>query len=282
MDIDTALKEACQVLSDAGITEPRRDAGSLLAHALKRDPAFLIAHPEYRLSPEEKQQYTEAVRRRVKHEPIQYIAGKQEFYGLEFKVSPNVLIPRPETELIVENALRILRASTSPSFCEVGIGSGCISVAVLANNDNATAVGLDISPAALNVAKRNAAKHGVSERLELYGSDVFSNLSVRKFDLIVSNPPYVPDEDIRSLQIEVRDFEPYTALSGGETGLNIIEKLVMESPRFLNPDGYLLMEIGFNQSPKVAKMFAEEIWESVECFDDLQGIPRMLKARLRG
>ena len=144
----------------------------------------------------------------------------------------------------------------------------------------ASAIGLDVSEKALRIAEKNAEKHGVLERLKLKVSDVFAELKNEKFDLIVSNPPYVPSEDFSTLQAEVRDFEPQVALTDGKDGLSIIEKIIIESPEFLKANGFLLMEIGFNQSNKVREMFAAEIWREVEFFADLQGIPRMIKAQI--
>lgn len=273
------LEKAYQTLRSNDIADPRREASSLLALALKRDKSFLIAHPEYVLTSAEEDAANEFVRRRALREPLQYISGVQEFYGLEFNVTPDVLIPRPETELIVERAIEILASEDEPSFCEVGIGSGCISISVLFHKPHATALGLDVSQAALQVARRNAAKHNVSERLRLAISDVFESLTHVQFDLIVSNPPYVPARGFAGLQTEVRDFEPEVALRGGLDGLSIITRIINGAPRFLKPEGYLLLEIGFDQSEKVAAMFDPAVWNLREFFPDLQGIPRMVAAQ---
>lgn len=279
-DISETLREATKILQMSGIAEPRREAASLLTFVLQKDKTFLIAHPEYELTGKEEENFRDFLNRRANHEPFQYIVGKQEFYGLDFLVTPDVLIPRPETELIVENAVGILKTKESPQFCEVGIGSGCISVAILHEVKTASAVGLDVSEKALQIAETNAEKLGVLERLNLKNSDVFAELSNEKFDLIVSNPPYVPSEDFPTLQAEVRDFEPQVALTDGKNGLSIIGKIIIESPKFLESNSFLLMEIGFNQSNKVREMFSTEIWREVEFFADLQGIPRMIKAQI--
>jgi release factor glutamine methyltransferase len=250
----------------------------LLTLATRQDKTFLIAHPEYELSAEEEARLQSFLARRARHEPFQYISGKQEFYGLDFTLTPDVLIPRPETELIVEAAIEILRGKENPQLCEVGIGSGCISVAILHGVKTATATGLDISEKVLRVAEKNAEKNEVLERLELEISDVFEVLTTQKFDLIVSNPPYVPREDFASLQAEVRDFEPTVALTDGKNGLSIIEKIIVGSPKFLKPAGFLLMEIGFNQAAKVREMFDRSVWPTLDILPDLQGIPRMVKA----
>lgn len=276
--ISEILENASKVLRESGIAEPRREASSLLGFSLKKDKTFLIAHSEYELSDKEIRRFRKILKRRANREPFQYIVGKQEFYGLDFLVSPDVLIPRPETELIVENALEILKNIENPRFCEIGVGSGCISVAILHENKTATAKGTDISAKSLKIARKNAEKHKVSERLQLEISDVFDTFENEKFDLIVSNPPYIPSKDFDALQREVRDFEPKVALTDDKNGLSIIEKIIENAPNFLKPNGYLLMEIGFNQSEKVREIFSFEIWKNVEFFPDLQGIPRMLKA----
>src|SRR5688500_1255766 len=237
------LDEAETILRNSGVIDPRREAELLLALALKRNKTFLIAHPEYLLDPAEENIVDGFVRRRSSHEPFQYISGIQEFYGFEFEVTPDVLIPRPETEMVVDHAIRILDSKVGASFCEVGVGSGCIAISILVQARLATAVGLDISQGALKVAQLNAEKHRVTERLALMESDTFDSLTDDQFDLIVSNPPYVPDGDIDGLQAEVRNFEPRTALAGGPDGLSIIERIVGSAPRFLRGQGYLLLEI---------------------------------------
>ena len=282
MNISETLQKAAEILKQNGIVEPRREANSLLAFALGKDKTFLIAHSEYELSENEKAAFSKFLTRRAAHEPLQYIRGQQEFFGLDFVVTSDVLIPRPETELIVEAAIEILKTKANPHFCEIGTGSGCISISILHEVENATATGADISENALKITKLNAEKNEVIGRLKLLKSDVFENVENEKFDLIVSNPPYVPGEDFETLQLEVRDFEPQIALTDGENGLTIIEKIISDAPEFLKPDCYLLMEIGFNQSFKVKEMFDEKIWQTVEFLPDLQGIPRMTKARLKG
>jgi release factor glutamine methyltransferase len=281
-NIDEQLKTAAKLLQESGIDEPRREARSLLAFALRKDKTFLIAHPEYELSREEETLFREFFARRAAREPFQYITGRQEFYGLDFIVTKDVLIPRPETELIVENAFEILRDKENPTFCEIGVGSGCISVSILHEIKTATAIGLDVSKKAIEIAKLNAENNGVINRLSLKISDVFAVLQNEKFDLIVSNPPYIPREDIETLQPEVRNFEPLSALTDGGDGFSIIEKIIRESPKFLKSGGFLLLEIGFNQSDKVREMFRAETWRSLEILPDLQGIPRTVRARLKG
>lgn len=277
-NIAETLEQASEILRANEVAEPRREASLLLCLALEKDQTFLIAHPEYKLTETEEDLFRAYVQRRADREPFQHIAGRQEFYGLDFIVTPDVLVPRPETELLVENALTLFLRDQNIFFCEVGIGSGCISVALLHELKMARAIGLDISAEALDVAEKNALKNNVADRLELGVSDVFSELNVDdEFDLIVSNPPYVPLEDFAGLQAEVRDHDPRVALTDGGSGLSIIEKLIRESPQYLKPGGYLLMEIGFNQSFAVREMVDLNIWRSLDILPDLQGIPRMVK-----
>ncbi|HEX8288838.1 MAG TPA: peptide chain release factor N(5)-glutamine methyltransferase [Pyrinomonadaceae bacterium] len=273
-NVSEILREATEILRENGVAEPRREAASLLAFTLSKDKTFLISHDDYELSREEQKKIRDFLNRRANREPFQYITGFQEFYGLDFFVAPGVLIPRPETELIVENAIKILSELENSRFCEIGIGSGCISISILHEVKNSTAIGLDVSPKALEITQKNAVKHKVADRLQTKISDVFAVFEAEKFDLIVSNPPYIAVEDISTLQREVRDYEPLVALTDGGNGLSIVEKIVRNSPNFLKPGGFLLMEIGFDQARKVSEMFDSEKWQSLEILQDLQGIPR--------
>jgi len=279
-NISETLKQATEILQASGIVEARREAKSLLAFVLDKNQTFLVAHSEYELSVEEKTQFQAVLERRASREPFQYIVGRQEFCGLDFTVTKDVLIPRLETEMLVEAAIEILRKNAR--FCEVGIGSGCISVSILHQVKTASAIGLDASERALAIAERNAKTHRVLERLELKLSNVFDNLQDEKdekFDLIVSNPPYISSEEMKTLQREVRDFEPHIALTDGKDGLSIVEKIIGTAPNFLKADGFLLMEIGFNQAIKVREMFDKTIWREVEILPDIQSILRMVKAK---
>lgn len=281
MNISETLHKATEILSQNEIAEPRREANSLLAYALEKDKTFLIAHSEYELSENEAANFQRILDRRAGREPLQYIRGTQEFYGLDFVVTPDVLIPRPETELLVEAAIEILQTKENPRFCEIGTGSGCISISILHAVKNAIAIGADISENALEITRINAEKNSVSDRLKLIKSDVFENFGNEKFDLIVSNPPYISIANYKDLQKEVRDFEPKNALTDGGNGLSIIEKIISDAPKFLQPSCFLLMEIGFDQSEQVEKMFDLQIWCSVEFLKDLQGIRRTVKAHLK-
>ena len=282
MNIAEALKESVKILESNGVAEPVREASLILQYSLNKDKTFLIAHPEYELAADEEMRFDSFVRRRQNREPYQYIVGKQEFYGLEFEVTPDVLIPRPETEMLVERAIEILKDIERPKFCEIGVGSGCISVSILVNVKNAAATALDISARAIEVATRNAERHFVRDRMTFLESDLFTRLDGGTFDLIASNPPYVPSADIDGLQAEVRDFEPLNALTdGGGDGLSIVNRIVLESPNHLKSGGFLLMEIGIGQAEKVNEMFDNAVWQSIEIAPDFQGIPRLVCSRLK-
>jgi len=274
-----ALRLAREKLKASGISQASREAKSLLAFVLRKDKIFLVAHSEYELSAVEEKRFRELLLRRAEREPFQYITGRQEFYNLDFAVTKDVLIPRPETELIVAAAIEITKDNAR--FCEVGIGSGCISISILHAVKTASAIGLDISEKALKVARENAETHLVAERLELKSSDVFKNLQNEKFDLIVSNPPYIPVEDVKTLQAEVRDYEPPAALTDGADGLSIVRKIIVGAPIFLKAGGFLLMEIGINQEVGVREMFDKTVWREIEILPDLQNIPRTVQAQIR-
>ncbi|HLL13996.1 MAG TPA: peptide chain release factor N(5)-glutamine methyltransferase [Pyrinomonadaceae bacterium] len=286
MKIAEALTEASAVLRAAGIPDARPDARALLAHTLARDHAFLIAHSDDELEPHALALFRERTHRRAAGEPVQYITGRQEFYGLDFEVNPAVLIPRPETELLVEVALELLRErDAAPLVCDVGTGSGCIPVALLHERGDARACGLDISPDALAVAARNAARHGVAERLTLFVSDCFDALDgethAQTFDLITSNPPYIAESDLPHLQREVREHEPRLALTPGGDGLSVIRRLVAEAPRFLEAGGHFIFEIGYDQHEAVARLVDPNVWTLLDIRRDLQGIPRVVVLRRR-
>lgn len=278
MNIAEAVKFASTTLSDARLKEPKKDARLLLQFAIRRPKEFLFAHPEYELSGAEQAAFNDAVTRRTDHEPVQYITGRTEFYGLEFIVSPAVLIPRPETEILVENAVEFLRENDAARFCEIGVGSGCISVSMLTQLANATAIAVDRSPEALEVARQNAERHNVIDRLDLRLSDVFDSVAEDGFDAIVSNPPYVSLAEVATLDREVRDFEPEMALTDNSDGLEVIRKIITDSSHKLHSGGVLFMEVGFGQSGRILPLLSDEMWADVRFFSDLQSIPRILRA----
>ncbi len=278
MTIAEALDLSTRRLAGSGLRDPSRDASCLLMFAIGRDRAFVIAHPEYELSPSEAARFNEFIDRRSLSEPVQYITNKQEFFGLEFFVDPSVLIPRPETELLVENSLDFLRPRTSRRFLELGVGSGCISVSILKNEPAASGFAVDVSENAIQTASRNAEAQAVADRLTFAVSDLFDYVPREHFDLVVSNPPYIASDEHSELDREVRDFEPATALTDGNDGLSLIEKIILLSPKYLTSGGLLLVEIGWKQSDAVLGMIDPSQWSSVEMIPDLQGHMRTLKA----
>ena len=279
--------QAAHVLRQAGVPEARREAGSLVAYVLGQDRSFILSHAEERLSEEHAATFCRYLERRARGEPRQYITGHQEFFGLDFEVTRDVLIPRPETELLIETALGLLAGfGEAPSICDVGTGSGCIAITLVHELPQARAVAIDISTAALVVAQRNAARHAATDRIDFVYSDCFAALRSRDsgqmaFDLIVSNPPYVEERAVAGLQREVREFEPRIALTAGPDGLEIIRRLLLEAGGFLKTGGYLLFEIGFNQGAAVEQLIDRESWKLLDIHADLQGIPRIVALQKR-
>jgi release factor glutamine methyltransferase len=259
-----------------------------LGHVLKRDRSFILGHAEDAVSEEQAERFRQFLERRAQGEPLQYITGHQEFYGLDFEVTPAVLIPRPETELLIETALKLFPGLDERIFiCDVGTGSGCIAVTLLHELPQARALAIDISTAALEVAKRNAVSHEVTERIEFVESDCFSALNAEDprqshFNLIVANPPYVEEGAISGLQREVRNFEPLSALAAGVDGLAVIRRLLLEAGNFLTTGGHFVFEIGFEQSAAVKQLVSRETWKLLDVYNDLQGIPRVMALEKQG
>jgi release factor glutamine methyltransferase len=281
--ISQAIAEGASKLHAAGIQQERRTAGLLLCHAIGIDRAHLLTKSEEQIDDVKYKAYLGLVERRAAGEPVQYLTGHQEFYGLDFFVSPDVLIPRPETELLVEQALKIVdtQGLKRPLIVDVGTGSGCIAITLAVNLLNARLIAIDASDRALIIGLNNAAKHQVIDRIEFLEGDLLKPLVNRgleaSVDLIVSNPPYV-DEDLKSsIQREVRDWEPHGALFGGVNGIEFYRRLVSECPEYLKSGGHLLFEIGCGQLEAIEGMLAgSPSLKLVEVTNDLQGIPRTL------
>lgn len=255
------------------------DAELLLRHLLGKDRAWLIAHPRKELSEEKQEHYETLVRRRLSGEPIQYITGVTEFYGLPFRVTPDVLIPRPETEHLVEQAITIAREFAEPRIVEVGTGSGAIAVALAVHLPQAHITTIDVSEKALGVARENAAWNAGRERIRFLHGNLLEPVSADQFDLVVSNPPYVPERDRGSLSVEVREYEPALALFAGEDGLDVYRRLIPAAYAALAPGGQLLVEIGYRQAEGVRALLAASSFEAIQFEPDLQGIPRVACAR---
>ncbi len=282
--IRQALEWARRRLEEASVEEPRRTAGTLLAHALQKDYLHVLTRPEEPLSEPIWMEFARLVERRVRGEPLQYITGHQEFFGLDFLVTPDVLIPRPETELIVEAVLERARGGEA-LLIDVGTGSGCLAVTLAVHLPQARILALDLSEAALAVARRNAERHGVHARIEFLLSDLFSALEALprppKADFVVSNPPYIAEAELPTLPREVREYEPRLALVAGPEAASVQRRLFTEGPKFLKPGGYLICEMGYGQYPSLCEALEPTVWEVVEVKRDLQGIERTLVLRHR-
>ena len=269
-----ALKTAHERLA-ASSQNPRRDAELLLAHVLGADRAALLTHPERVLSPAESAQYECFLVRRAASEPIQYITGLQEFYGLAFSVSPQVLIPRPETEHLVEAVLKRVDPESNARILDVGTGSGAIAVSLAYLLPRARVTAVDLSPEALEVARRNAQSHGVNERITWVQSDLLAAVTSLHFDVVVSNPPYIADREV--LEPQVANYEPHSALYAGPTGMEVYVRLIPQARKVLKPNGWLLLEIGHGQGPAIRKLLSD--WTGVFFLNDLRGIRRVAVAR---
>jgi release factor glutamine methyltransferase len=300
MDIRTALRTGIARLRDARVASYTLAAELLLLHVLHRDRAWLYAHPEKSMKPADIDVFLSLIARRANGEPTQHLTGEQEFWSLEFEVTPDVLIPRPETEHLIEVALdrlalRELRAgrpqkTTGDGFviADIGTGSGCIAVALAKELPRATVYATDISAAALTVARRNATRHSVTDRIHFLESDLSqplpqsalrpNNPGVSNFDLLVSNPPYIPRRDANTLAPEVRDHEPAIALYGGEEGYELYVSLVALAALHLKPGGIFVAELGHDSLPAVQPLLDSKHWTSVGVTNDLAGIPRVIAA----
>jgi release factor glutamine methyltransferase len=271
--IGAALVHGAEQLSV--VSTARRDADLLLMHVIGRDRAYLLTHPEMQLTTEQAAQYEDWLARRARHEPVQYIIGEQEFFGLKFRVTPDVLIPRPETEHLVEAALERADREAAVCIADVGTGSGAIAVALAHSLPQARVTALDSSTAALAVAQENAESHRVSDRIRFYESDLLASVAGERFDMIVSNPPYVAENE--ELEPQVRDYEPRSALFAGPDGLDIYRRLIPQAQAAVRPGGWLLLEIGHGQRDALERLLTG--WESVSFVADLQGIPRVACAQ---
>jgi release factor glutamine methyltransferase len=315
MDVRTALKNGIARLRDAHTPSYTLAAELLLLHVLGRDRTYLYAHPEGAISPDDEERYFALIARRMAGEPTQHLIGKQEFWGLEFEITPDVLIPRPETEHLIEVALdrlavRELRSGRSNKndgaglrIADIGTGSGCIAISLAKELPAARFVVTDISAEALVIAGRNAVRHGVDNRIQFVEANLLDRTAVpdvngellsdrvvgsepvfttrlgpQLFDLIVSNPPYVGRREANTLAREVRDHEPAMALFGGEEGYELYSELIMQAAAHLKPEGIVVLELGYNSLPAVQPLFDSPDWINIGVTKDLAGIERVIAA----
>ena len=285
MNVRTALREAIVRLESERVPSAPLAAELLLLHVLGRDRAWIYAHPEALLDGDQWRQYFDLVARRAAGTPVQYLTGVQEFWGLEFEVTPDVLIPRPETEHVVEAALALAAARKSETLriADVGTGSGCLAVALATELPRARIFATDVSAAALRIAQRNAAKHGVSTRIEFLECNLLDAFLqeaslAAAFDLVVSNPPYVALADAASLPREVREHEPAAALFAGESGLDVYAPLIAQAEQLLAPGGALVLELGYHAADHVRVLLTAPLWRDTAIADDLAGIQRVASA----
>ncbi len=272
------LAAATARLSQAGLAATSlQDAQLLLMHVLGCDRTHLLAYPERIVTHAELASYDELISRREKHEPVQYITGRVEFYGLALRVDRNVLIPRPETEHLVEALLARISPAEHAEIVDIGTGSGAVAIAIARSRPNVTVTATDISPSALAVARANAEAHNLAARISFIQTDLLAGIASGVFDAVVSNPPYVGEEDRATLARQVHEYEPATAFFAGPDGFDIYERLIPEAERVLKPSGWLLMEIGYGQQSRIAELLAG--WNDVSFVADLQEIPRVACAR---
>jgi release factor glutamine methyltransferase len=296
-DVRSALGEAIAQLERENVPSAALAAELLLMHTLGQDRAWLYAHPEQDLDAAAREQFFSLIARRASGVPTQHLTGHQEFWGLDFEVTADVLIPRPETEHVIEVAIERLggRSDARSSrrkgqFCiaDVGTGSGCIAIALAQEFPNAQIIATDISAAALEVARRNATRHSVTSRIDFIECNLLDALRHQSpvpnhqsshLDLIASNPPYIGRQEAATLPREVREHEPAVALFGGETGMEIYASLIAQAAMLLKPGGILVVELGHNSAEHVSRLLGAPAWASVAIANDLAGIPRVASAQ---
>ncbi|NMD99739.1 peptide chain release factor N(5)-glutamine methyltransferase [Selenomonas bovis] len=276
--IGRILKWTEQYFKQKNIESPRLDAEVLLSHILGRERIYLYVHFDEPLEPTELARYREAIKQRVQRVPVAYIIGEKEFMGLTFRVTADTLVPRPDTEILVQAAVERLRAhGEAPRFADIGTGSGAICLSVLHFLPKAQADTVDISPAARAVAEENAAALEVADRVTFHTGDLLAPLAGQCYDAILSNPPYIPDGDIAALAPEVRLKEPRTALAGGKDGLDFYRRLTADAPANLKDGGFLAVEVGIHQAAPVAAL-AVPAFSRTEILKDYAGIERVVIA----
>jgi release factor glutamine methyltransferase len=281
VQLKQALAVAITRLNAEHVPSPRLNAELLLMFTLNCDRAYLYAHPERELSTDERTRYDATLAERARGVPAQYITGHQEFWGMDLIVTPAVLIPRPETEHVIEAVMELAERTPKPAsplhIADVGTGSGCIALALAKELPQAEIYATDISAAALEIARANAARHQLDARIHFREADLLAGLADNSFDFIVSNPPYVGESEEDQVQLEVRKFEPRNAVFAGSIGTEVIARLIPQAHAALKPGGWLVMEISGTIAEEVKRLLQN--WDEAQIRPDLQAIPRVLQAR---
>jgi len=282
IEVRQAVREAVRALEGEGVESPRLEAELLLAYVVGANRAWVLAHPEQRLTPKEVTRFRDLVARRAQREPLAYITGHREFFGLDLAVDPRVLIPRPETELLVERALALARRMPEPVFiADVGAGSGAIAVALAVHLPAATIYALDESPDSLAVTAENARRHGVEARVHCLPGDLLAPLP-EAVHLVTANLPYVGSEEWEMLAPEIREHEPRAALDGGPGGLEVIRRLLVAAGRYLRPGGAILLEIGAHQGPAARALAGEHFPQGrIDLLQDYAGLDRLVVVQMQ-
>ena len=274
--IGSLLQWTQQYFSQKGIESPRLDAEILLSHVLQKERIYLYAHYDEPMNPQELAAYREMVKQRASRLSVAHILGTRAFMGLDFHVSTDVLIPRPETELLVETALEMTEKDKPISILDIGTGSGAILISLLYYLPQAVGIGADVSAKALEIARENGSALGVAERVQWLESDLFSHVAAQSFDWVISNPPYLTAADMQQLQPEVR-HDPALALFGGTDGLDVYRRLAKESPMYVKKDGYMMVEIGAGQTDDVITIFTQDGWYThIKTIKDYGGVERVI------
>ncbi len=278
MNIEEILRKEINNLKQNNIENSTLKAKILLANILNVKKEYLLIHSEEEVKQEDKIKYENCIKELIKGKPLQYITNKQEFMGLNFYVDENVLIPQPDTEILVEKAIEIAETTQKNKILDMCTGSGCIAISLAKKINNAQITAVDISNSALNVANKNAINNNVEKKIKFINSDIFNNIE-EKFDIIVSNPPYIETETINKLEIEVQN-EPHLALDGGIDGLKFYKTIANNAFKYLNENGYLLLEIGYNQQNSVTQLLQDiGKYKNIETVKDLGGNYRVVIAR---
>ncbi|OUO40149.1 protein-(glutamine-N5) methyltransferase, release factor-specific [Megamonas hypermegale] len=276
--ISSLLNWTVNYFKSKNIQSARLDAEVLLSHVLRQERIYLYVHFDEPMEQNELSKFREYVKKRAQHVPIAYIIGEREFMGLPFKVTKDTLIPRPDTEILVENVLNNVDKDKEIEIVDIGTGSGAIILSLLVNLPKAQGKTVDISSKAIEVAKENAVNLQVNDRCEFFVGDLFAPLNGNKFDLIVSNPPYIPQKDIATLEDDVKEYEPVSALTDGGDGLSYYRRLLSEGKAYIKENGFIALEIGIYQSEDVKQIAMDNGWKNIKIIKDYAGIDRVVLA----